>query len=109
MQTDILDTLFTARDVVSDIIIAQTPANPAHKKLLEKLMQRRDQLTGAIQQVINAEFAKTGTQLTQAIASLESSTAQLKDVANTIDNVSSVISIIDQIVQLVGEVVALAA
>jgi hypothetical protein len=109
MQTDILDILFTARDAVSDIIITQTPANPAQKKLLEKLMQRRDQLTAAIQQVINAEITKIGTQLTQVVARLESSTAQLKELTNTIDNVSSVISLVDQIVQLVGEMIVLAA
>lgn len=109
MQADTLDTLFSARDVVSDMIIAQTPSDAAHKKLLEKLMQRRDQLTAAIQQVINARFTKTSAELTQSITNLENTTGQLKDLGSTLASVSSAINLVDQIVQMVGAIVTLAA
>jgi tRNA A22 N-methylase len=109
MQTEVLDTLFAARDVVSDIIIAQTPADAEHKKLLEKLMLCRDQLTAEIQEVINAKFNKNNAELMQAFTDLENRTAQLKDLKNTIDNIASVISFVDQVIQTAGQIVALAA
>jgi hypothetical protein len=109
MKTDVLDTLFKARDAVSDMIISLTPVDAGQKKLLEKLMQRRDQLTAAIQNVINAEFTKSTAALTQEITKLEGVTEQLRGLASSIDKVTTAIGFIDQVLQLVASIIALAA
>jgi len=107
MQTDVLDTLFTARDAVSDMIISLTPVDAGQKKLLEKLMQRRDQLTAAIQNVINAKFTKSTAELTQEITKLEGLTEQLKALSSSIDKVTTAIGFIDQVLQLVASIITL--
>jgi hypothetical protein len=109
MQSDVLDTLFSARNDIGDMIIAATPADAAHKQQLDRLMQRRDHLTAAIQLVISAQFKKMDSEVQGAIAKLDESTAKLAAVSATLDRINDAIALADQIVQLASQIVSLAA
>jgi len=107
-KTEILDTLFGARDRLSDMIIDLKPTAD-HKPLLQKLVQRRDLLTGAIGQLIRSAFDEASANLADSLAALEKQTDVLTGLSNTLDQVAVAIQVTDQIVQLVMSVVKLAA
>jgi len=109
MQTDVLDTLFTARSAVGDMIIAATPADSAHEQQLQRLMQRRDHLTAAIQLVIDADFQKITADVQSAVGKLDDATTKLEAIAATIDRINDAIALVDQIVVLASQIVSLAA
>ena len=107
MRSDVLQNLFAQRDLISDMIIDLKPKKPSERDQLQALMQRRDRITGAINQVIAANFNEAANGLADKISALEKKTDQLSKLGKTIDNVKTWIKVVDEIIQLVVTILAL--
>jgi hypothetical protein len=114
MQTETLDTLFGARDKLTDMIINLSPPqdNPAARAnaqaQLESLVTARDRVSAAINQVITTKFNDLATGLAGAIADLKATTKTLTDLSTTLANVNTAIQLVDQIVEAVGKIIKVA-
>jgi len=108
MRADILQNLFAQRDTVSDMIIDLSPNNDSERDQLHTLMQRRDRITGAINQVIAVKFNETAAGLADKVSDLEKKTDQLNKLSKTIGNVNTAIQIADQIIKEATSILALA-
>ena len=109
MRADTLQNLFDARDKLSDMIISLKPENDDQRKQLERLMQRNDRITGAINQVIAAKFNEVANGLAEKVSNLEQQTAALNKLNNVINDVQNAIQIADEIIKLVIGILQIAA
>jgi len=108
-KTDTLQYLFGARDAVSNMIINSTPDSDDERKQLRNLMQRRDRLTGAINQVITSEFNEAAKGLDDQVSAFENKTEELNGLGKTINDVEKWIEVVDAIVQLAAKVISVAS
>ena len=108
MKTQVLDTLFSARTAVSTLIINLSPTTPGEVSLMNSLMQRRDALTGAINQTIEQTFNDLAPGLDKAEADLQAQTTKLTQLSTTLPSITQAISFVDSIVQAVGNILKLA-
>ena len=108
MRTDVLQNLFAQRDAIASMIINIKPRNDSERKRLQALMQRRDRITGAINQVIAAQFNEAAKGLADAVSALEKKTEALNSLGKTIDDVNTWIKTVDEIIQLVVAILSLA-
>lgn len=110
MKTEVLDTLFGDRDQLSDMIIDLTPGDdPAQKAAFQKLVQRRDRLTGTINDLIACDFNAAAQGLNAKVAELDAQSAELQALDKKVQNISAAIQVTDQIVQLVMDIIKLVA
>lgn len=107
MKTDILDTLFRSRTVVSELLIATVPSTPEETQLLRRLLQRRDGITGAINQIIEANFAISVVNLPERILELESASDDLQAIASNLDGVRAAVGIVDELIGVVLQIAGL--
>jgi hypothetical protein len=108
-QQDTLDRLNAARDELTDFILAMTarPGTPAWADL-RKVIERRDQLTVQIQQVITAAFNAPMGDITGALAQLQDATDRLAALDKTLKKVAQVIEVADSVVQAAASVLEIA-
>lgn len=109
MQQEILDTLFDDREKLSNLIIQLAPTTPEQVKQLQALMQRRDRLSMAIQDVINQDITNSTAGITNACKQLDEASTELTKLAGTFADVASAITLVDQVVNVVAAVVTAAS
>jgi hypothetical protein len=108
MREEVLQNLFAERDAISDMIIDIEPQNDDQRTQLQTLMQRRDRITGAINEVISAAFNEAAAGLAGLVSDLEKQTGALKQLGKTIDDVAGWIALVDEIIKLVVSILTLA-
>jgi hypothetical protein len=108
-KSDVLDQLFAARDVLSDMIIDLQPTTPSERALMLSLVGRRDRLTTSTNNVIAAMFNEAAAGLAAKVDDLEKRVQDLRALAQTLASVNSAIQMADAIVGVVISVLALAA
>jgi len=105
---DILNNLEEQRDQLSEMIINNTPVNKTQMEQLQTLMDQRDAITGAINQIIASKFNEAAAGLAEKVSALEKLTEKLKKLNKTMDNIDNAIKIGDQIIGLITSIVAIA-
>ncbi len=108
-KSEVLDELFSVRDVLSDTIIGLTPTSPSEKQAMLSLVQRRDRISATINNIIAAAFNDAATGLEQKIEDLEKQTQALQSLAQTLANVLTAVQITDAVIGLAISIAALAA
>ncbi|MGA3281361.1 MAG: hypothetical protein ABSD50_10305 [Smithella sp.] len=107
--SEILQNLFDERDALSDIIINSTPKNDNDQKKMQAVMQQRDTITGAINQIIANKFNEVAaTGLADKISDLAKLTDKLNALDKTLKNIDTVIQIADQSIKLITSIIAIA-
>lgn len=107
MKSEVLDVLFGARDSISEILIATIPSTPQELAAVRQLFARRDKLTGAINQVIEAAFKPVD--ISRDLDAIQEISTKLEHVARNINGVRDAIGIVDQVVTTTTSLIALAA
>jgi len=109
-RDDVLASLNDARDDLTDRIVTQTGAptgSPAWQQMM-LLVQRRDQIGGRIHAILGASFDEAADGLSDAVASLQRSTGDLKHLEKTLGTIDKVIVSVDAVVQAATQIIALA-
>ena len=108
MGAELMKNLFDQRDALSDMIIEIKPRNEEERNQLRTLMQRRDGITGAINQIIAQKFNEVAEGLEDKISALKELTDRLNQLGRKIDQVQAAIQIADQTLKLISAILALA-
>ena len=112
MKNDVLQALFSARDEVSNMLIQVSPGDGGNQgqgnQQMQTLLGRYNSLTGAINQVIAANFNDLASGLQQAEDNLQAQVSQLQKINQTLANVANVVKAIDGVLQIVGQIVKIA-
>jgi hypothetical protein len=106
LKEDTLQSLFDARNVVSNAVIVLSPTNAAEKQQLAVLLKRRGSISAAINQVIEQTFNPSATGVDALVSNLEAEVDKLKALDQKLSNIGNIISAIDQVVQIAGSIVA---
>jgi hypothetical protein len=106
-KVDLLQQLFKTRDALTTLIIHTSPApgDADGTATLEQLIQKRDQVTHAIAQVITSEVKASGDQLQKSIDQLTDFNKQLVGLANTIQSAKTGLAITAQVINVIAQVV----
>lgn len=107
MKSDLLDTLFGARDQISDVLIETVPTSPDELQMVRQLFMRRDRLSGLINQVLETMFKPRD--IAGELDALDQISGKLARVARNISGVRDAIDLTDQAIKVVTSLVALAA
>ena len=99
-KMETLDMLLGARDTLTGWIVELSPQDPDQNRELQKLLQRRDRITGLVQSVIEAAFKEATSGLAEAVANLEKATDQLGGLQQTLDNIGRAIAFTDNVIQM---------
>ena len=108
---ELLDDLYGARDVITQLVIDASPgqgANSPDQSTLQSLLQKRDQITWTIEQIIGADLDATMADYEKACQQIESATAELKTLKTTADGIKTGIDLASQIVTAAGAILATA-
>ena len=114
MQTETLDTLFGARDKLTDMIVnlappLNDPTEQANAQAqLANLVTARDRVSAAVNQIIATRFNDLVSGLSGAIADLKAKTKALTELSTTLANVNTAIQVVDQIVEAAGRIIKVA-
>jgi hypothetical protein len=108
-KVELLDSLFAARDALTQKIIYTPPPPPGSDGGLTQLVQKREQLSITIQKVIQANLTASMQQVDDAIAQINDYTTKLTDLANELQNVGTAITVAAQIINVVMTILAVVA
>jgi hypothetical protein len=105
-KVDILQAMFKTRDALTLLIIHTSPApgDADGAATLTQLIQKRDQVTHAIAQVIAAEIKASGDQVQAAVTQLGVLNQQLQSLASSIQNAKTGIAITGQVLNVLAQV-----
>jgi hypothetical protein len=107
-KMETLDMLLGARDTLTGWIVELSSQDPDQNAQLQKLLQRRDRVTGLVQWVVESAFKEAASGLAEAISNLEKATDQLAGLQQTLDNIGRAIAFTDNVVQMATTVIGIA-
>jgi hypothetical protein len=111
IRDDTLASLNVARDDLTDRIVAAAGSptgSPAWQQMM-LLVHRRDQIGAQIDAILGASFDEAVDGLSDAVAKLQTSTGDLKQLQKTVDAIGDVVSTAGAVVQAAAQIIALAA
>jgi len=89
--------------------MTESPQDAASQSAFLALLQQRDRLTGAINQLIETDFKDATVDLTKNISDIDSATTQLKNIGNGLAALQKAITIADTVVKVVASIISMVA